>query len=53
MPIEHEKDSVIFEGGELRGMDGFKVQSCFNEKASTAATFVYSTGVNKRKLFSC
>ena len=26
-PIESERDSVIFKGGELRGMDGFEIKS--------------------------
>ena len=26
-PIESERDSVIFKGGELRGMDGFESKS--------------------------
>ena len=51
--IESERDSVIFKGGELRGMDGFEIKSSFNKKANTAITFVFSVGVNKGKIFRC
>ena len=43
------KETVIFE--EHRGMEGFEVQSRFNEKVNTTTTFVYSTGANKREFF--